>query len=112
MQFSRLFSYKEFVPVSLFKDVCVEQGRNKVHFVATHQRERLDPREQRKGHRRTKNKKKKKEKKRKESLLFDRFPSTDCVIYIFVTVLSGLVDVTLYVLSEANASCTMYIRSR
>ena len=56
--------------------------------------------------------KKKKEKKRKESLLFDRFPSTDCVIYIFVTVLSGLVDVTLYVLSEANASCTMYIRSR
>lgn len=56
--------------------------------------------------------KKKKEKKRKESLLFDRFPSTGCVIYIFVTVLSGLVDVTLYVLSEANVSCTMYIRIR
>lgn len=55
---------------------------------------------------------KKRKKKRKESLLFDRFPSTGCVIYIFVTVLSGLVDVTLYVLSEANASCTMYIRIR
>ena len=57
----------------------------------------------REDNRRAENKRKKKKRKEKEKKMkklapnsIVPLPTTGCVIYIFVTVLSGLVDVTLY----------------